>query len=130
MSGPIVRDVEPSEEKIAQFADYEEARLEQRYSLTTAFDEMAFCFSFGRQARHLYRYGVRGDCSSTLSHFRFCLSLKAKSSEDARSAMVAQERERAYQAASGPSSQDVWSIRRQPPSDFPPKDLAEAQTFG
>ncbi|KAI9230231.1 MAG: hypothetical protein DHS80DRAFT_29015 [Piptocephalis tieghemiana] len=129
MSNAAAKGTEPSEERIAQFADYEVARLEQRYCLSSAFDELAFCFSLGRQARHLYRYGVRGDCSSVFAHFRFCLSLKTKSAEEARDAMVAKEWERARKAASGPSSQDVWSIRSQPPKDFPPENLAEARTY-
>lgn len=58
MSNAAAKGTEPSEERIAQFADYEVARLEQRYCLSSAFDELAFCFSTSEEGGKRKGYAV------------------------------------------------------------------------
>ncbi|KAH0544725.1 hypothetical protein GP486_008499 [Trichoglossum hirsutum] len=83
-------------------------------SCRQAFDMAFYCQSLGGQFQNIYRYGGLRDCSESWRRFRFCM--RAKSWPEPRRAAMVQEhyRQRAAVYKMGPSSEDVWEVRKHP----------------
>ncbi|KAI9658070.1 MAG: hypothetical protein M1821_002730 [Bathelium mastoideum] len=84
-------------------------------SCRAAFDAAFYCQSLGGQVTNVYRYGGLRDCGVPWADFRFCMRTKTESSEEARRAAI-REHYRKKEAVwkMGPSSEDVWEVRREP----------------
>ena len=83
-------------------------------SCRQAFDSAFYCQSMGGQFNNVYRYGGIKDCGEHWGAFWFCM--RNKSYGDAERARRVQSfyRGRAAKYKVGPSSEDVWEVRREP----------------
>jgi len=101
-----VREVHP--------ADDDKTGLPTDMNCLTAFDEMYYCYSLGGQFLNVYRYGAFRDCGEKSADWRFCLKTKVRG-EVARRAMILQRnKEKVARYKVGKSSEDVWTVRKEP----------------
>lgn len=91
-------------------------RIRRKYQLSSAFDQLWVCYSLGRSARDIYRYGHRRGCGEVFAHFRFCLSLKLKEEDEWWEAVKKRETDLAITKAKEPNAYDVWQDRPLPPA--------------
>ncbi|KAI9813989.1 MAG: hypothetical protein M1827_003453 [Pycnora praestabilis] len=83
-------------------------------SCRQAFDSAFYCQSMGGQFNNLYRYGKMRNCSENWSQFWFCMRTKSQP-DDKRKAMIHEHyRQRAVKYKVGPSSEDIWKLRKEP----------------
>ncbi|MCJ1287527.1 hypothetical protein MMC26_006879 [Xylographa opegraphella] len=84
-------------------------------SCRAAFDSAFYCQSFGGQFMNLYRYGGMRDCSDQWSNFWFCMRTNSGAMGEEWKKRKIQEHyeERARKYKVGPSSEDVWEMRRE-----------------
>ncbi|SCZ89063.1 BZ3500_MvSof-1268-A1-R1_Chr1-1g00927 [Microbotryum saponariae] len=73
--------------------------------------------SFGRaainsQTRSLYRHGTVKDCSPQFKEFKFCLSLKAQTTEERDAIWVQRRSEMWARRRMEKNSEDVWEARK------------------
>ncbi|EFR03383.1 hypothetical protein MGYG_06382 [Nannizzia gypsea CBS 118893] len=83
-------------------------------SCRTAFDYAYFCQSFGGQWVNVYRYGELRSCSEHWSDFWFCMRSKSLSDEEREKAISDRYRRKAIKYKTGPSSEDIWDLRKEP----------------
>ncbi|KAM5441118.1 hypothetical protein MferCBS31731_003906 [Microsporum ferrugineum] len=83
-------------------------------SCRTAFDYAYFCQSFGGQWVNVYRYGELRSCSEHWSDFWFCMRSKSLPDEEREKAISDRYRRKAIKYKTGPSSEDVWELRKEP----------------
>lgn len=80
----------------------------------TLFDTWAACFALGPQLKHVYRYGGANNCKPKLEDFKYCLTLKGLSAEERRETWIQRRAEAAASKRLTRSSEDVWTLRREP----------------
>ncbi|EGD90282.1 hypothetical protein H112_01737 [Trichophyton rubrum D6] len=83
-------------------------------SCRTAFDYAYFCQSFGGQWVNVYRYGELRSCSEHWSDFWFCMRSKSLPDEEREKAISDRYRRKAIKYKTGPSSEDIWELRKEP----------------
>lgn len=83
-------------------------------SCRSAFDYAMFCQSFGGQFVNIYRYGSFRSCSNHWEDFWLCMRTRNWKKEDRERAIQEHYRTKAVQWKTGPSSEDVWEVRREP----------------
>lgn len=86
-----------------------------------AFDEVQLCYMAAAQARHYYRYGEFRNCSQAREKFMFCASLSLKTAEEQEKLLDEKAKEVYYKKILDRPSRLVWSLRTDPPKDFPPQ---------
>ncbi|KAI9816361.1 MAG: hypothetical protein M1832_005118 [Thelocarpon impressellum] len=85
-----------------------------RMSCREAFDSAFYCQSMGGQFNNLYRYGGMKDCGGHWGAFWFCMRTKSYPDDEKARRIQAFYRGRAGRYKVGPSSEDVWEVRREP----------------
>ncbi|KAI9853186.1 MAG: hypothetical protein M1838_000042 [Thelocarpon superellum] len=83
-------------------------------SCRQAFDSAFYCQSMGGQFNNVYRYGGIKDCSEHWGAFWFCMRTRSYSDEERAKKVQDFYRGRAVKYKIGPSSEDVWEVRREP----------------
>ncbi|KIW92491.1 uncharacterized protein Z519_06338 [Cladophialophora bantiana CBS 173.52] len=86
-------------------------------SCRSAFDYAMFCQSFGGQFVNVYRYGSFRSCSNHWDDFWLCMKTRNWKKEDRERAIQEHYRKKAVKWKTGPSSEDVWEVRREPVKD-------------
>ena len=86
-------------------------------SCRSAFDYAFFCQSFGGQFVNYYRYGELRSCNEHWNNFWTCMKARAYSDEERRKVIRNLNREKTIKYRTGPSSEDVWSLRTEPVKD-------------
>ncbi|MCJ1417936.1 hypothetical protein MMC32_004281 [Xylographa parallela] len=84
-------------------------------SCRAAFDSAFYCQSLGGQFTNLYRYGGMRSCSDQWSNFFFCMRTNrgAMGEEWKKRKIQEHYEERAKKYKIGPSSEDVWEMRKE-----------------
>lgn len=84
-------------------------------SCRAAFDSAFYCQSLGGQFLNVYRYGTIRQCSDQWSNFWFCMRTnRGMIGEEERKKRIRMHyMGRAGKYRSGPSSEDVWSVREE-----------------
>ncbi|KAJ3296679.1 hypothetical protein HK104_001358 [Borealophlyctis nickersoniae] len=101
-------------------ADQQQEEKEYTCSVWSAFDEMQLCFTVVPQVKHYYRYGTFRNCSEALENFKFCASMKGKPRAEAQRLIKEREEAKYDKKIHDRSSKAVWTLRSQPPPNFPP----------
>ncbi|KAK2865293.1 hypothetical protein FQN49_003723 [Arthroderma sp. PD_2] len=83
-------------------------------SCRSAFDYAYFCQSFGGQWVNVYRYGELRSCSEHWSDFWFCMRSKSLPDAEREKAISDRYRRKSIKYKTGPSSEDVWDLRKEP----------------
>ncbi|KIX94116.1 uncharacterized protein Z520_10142 [Fonsecaea multimorphosa CBS 102226] len=96
-------------------------------SCRSAFDYAMFCQSFGGQFVNVYRYGSFRSCSNHWDDFWLCMKTRNWKKEDRERAIQEHYRKKAVKWKTGPSSEDVWEVRREPVKDPFCGNLAELE---
>ncbi|SGY62642.1 BQ5605_C007g04716 [Microbotryum silenes-dioicae] len=76
------------------------------------FDRYLSCYSINSQTRSLYRHGTVKDCSPQFKEFKFCLSLKAQTTEERDAIWVQRRSEMWARRRMEKNSEDVWEARK------------------
>ncbi|OBZ72982.1 hypothetical protein A0H81_06733 [Grifola frondosa] len=88
------------------------------------FDDFLACNILGSQLRSLYRFGHMATCSGKLDDFKFCMSIKSMHPEEKRDVWIRRRAEWWAQRRREKSSEDVWDIRTEPLTNFPPPRMS------
>ncbi|OAP65731.1 hypothetical protein AYL99_01703 [Fonsecaea erecta] len=96
-------------------------------SCRSAFDYAMFCQSFGGQFVNVYRYGSFRSCSNHWDDFWLCMKTRNWKKEDRETAIREHYRKKAVKWKTGPSSEDIWEVRREPVKDPFSGNLAELE---
>ncbi|KAI9800423.1 MAG: hypothetical protein M1833_003309 [Piccolia ochrophora] len=83
-------------------------------SCRQAFDSAFYCQSLGGQFNNLYRYGGVKKCSDHWSAFWFCMRMKSYAGVEREAKIQDFYRKMDVKYKMGPSSEDVWEMRREP----------------
>jgi len=83
-------------------------------SCRQAFDYAFFCQSLGGQWVNVYRYGELRSCSEHWGNFWLCMRSRSYKKEDKERLIRDHYRKKAIKYKTGPSSEDVWELRREP----------------
>ena len=83
-------------------------------SCRSAFDYAFFCQSFGGQWVNVYRYGELRSCSEQWSDFWLCMRSQSYPEESKRRMISDHYRKKATKYRTGPSSEDIWEVRKKP----------------
>ncbi|GFF51984.1 uncharacterized protein C227.17c [Aspergillus udagawae] len=83
-------------------------------SCRSAFDYAFFCQSFGGQFVNVYRYGELRSCSEHWDNFWLCMKARGMADEERKKVIRDHYRKKAVKYKTGPSSEDVWDLRREP----------------
>ncbi|KAH1871667.1 hypothetical protein KXV51_006990 [Aspergillus fumigatus] len=83
-------------------------------SCRSAFDYAFFCQSFGGQFVNVYRYGELRSCSEHWDNFWLCMKARGMAVEERKKVIRDHYRKKAIKYKTGPSSEDVWDLRREP----------------
>lgn len=83
----------------------------------SALDYAMFCQSFGGQFVNVYRYGEFRSCSNHWSDFWLCMRTRNWDPKDRAMAIKDHYRKKAIKYKTGPSSEDIWSVRSHPVKD-------------
>ncbi|KAJ3988489.1 hypothetical protein F5890DRAFT_1453489 [Lentinula detonsa] len=83
------------------------------------FDTYLACNAIRSQIKSFYRYGERTHCSQKLEDFKFCLGLTRMEPEERRDVWIRKRAEWWAHRRLAKSSEDVWEMREQPPTNFP-----------
>ncbi|KAI9885307.1 MAG: 70-kilodalton heat shock protein [Watsoniomyces obsoletus] len=78
------------------------------------FDEAFYCQSPGGQIVNVYRYGGLKDCRAHWGAFWFCMKMKSRSPGERQRRVQDFYRQREVKYKLGPSSEDVWALRKEP----------------
>ncbi len=93
----------------------------------SAFDYALFCQSFGGQFVNIYRYGTFRSCSNHWEDFWLCMRTRQWDEKDRIKAIKEHYRKKAVKYKTGPSSEDVWEVRREPVKDAFQDSLEELE---
>ena len=93
----------------------------------SAFDYALFCQSFGGQFVNIYRYGTFRSCSNHWEDFWLCMRTRQWDEKDRIKAIKEHYRKKAVRYKTGPSSEDVWEVRREPVKDAFQDSLEELE---
>lgn len=104
-STPVPTDISP------------EALYPADMSCRSALDYAMFCQSFGGQFVNVYRYGEFRSCKNHWADFWLCMRTKNWDEKDKAKAIQDHYRKKAVQWKTGPSSEDVWEVRKEPVKD-------------
>jgi hypothetical protein len=88
--------------------------LDEVPTCMSLFDTWASCFALGPQFKHIYRYGYPNNCKAKKEDFKYCLTLKSLSNEERRDTWIQRRAEAAASKRLSQSSEDVWTLRRDP----------------
>jgi hypothetical protein len=83
-------------------------------SCRSAFDYAFFCQSFGGQWVNIYRYGELRSCSEHWNNFWLCMKTRTYPDEKRKEMTRDHYQKKAIKYKTGPSSEDVWEVRREP----------------
>lgn len=86
-------------------------------SCRSAFDYAFFCQSFGGQFVNVYRYGELRSCSEHWDNFWLCMRTRSYGDNERKKAIRDHYRKKTIKYRTGPSSEDVWDMRREPVRD-------------
>ncbi|KAF9414593.1 hypothetical protein BGZ94_000338 [Podila epigama] len=102
-----------------QFDEYKEPEdIFARFKVSDAMNQLAACSSLGANVRNYYRFGTFKECGARYDHLKFCLSIKTKSSQVAQVMIQKRDAQLAAKKAKAPNSEDVWTLRKEPPKDL------------
>ncbi|KAJ3130906.1 hypothetical protein HK100_007209 [Physocladia obscura] len=90
-------------------------------SLWTALDNVQLCYTVIPQMKHYYRYGTFRNCADARRELSFAFSLKGKSEEEQIEITRQREDAKFEKKITERSSSAVWTLRTEPPPNFPPK---------
>lgn len=93
----------------------------------SAFDYALFCQSFGGQFVNIYRYGQFRSCSNHWEDFWLCMRTRQWDEKDRVKAIKEHYRKKAVKYKTGPSSEDIWEVRREPVKDAFQDSLEELE---
>jgi hypothetical protein len=96
-------------------------------SCRSAFDYAMFCQSFGGQFVNIYRYGTFRSCSNHWDDFWLCMRTKQWDEKDRAKTIKDHYRKKAVKWKTGPSSEDIWSVRTEPVKDAFQDNLEELE---
>ncbi|EJD42769.1 hypothetical protein AURDEDRAFT_67267 [Auricularia subglabra TFB-10046 SS5] len=82
-------------------------------------DEYFKCNLLHSQARSLYRYGTRAQCSRMFEDWKWCMAFNSLSPERRREAWIQRRAEWWARRRLGRSSEDVWEYRAEPLQNYP-----------
>jgi len=71
----------------------------------------------------MYRQGTLSVCSPKFEEFKFCLSIKTLDPDKRRAAWIRRRAEWWASRRVGRSSEDVWEMRSEPLTNFPPPPM-------
>ncbi|KIW29374.1 uncharacterized protein PV07_05192 [Cladophialophora immunda] len=117
----------PSQQAIGQTDISPDSLYPAEISCRSAFDYAMFCQSFGGQFVNVYRYGSFRSCSNHWDDFWLCMKTRNWKKEDRERAIQEHYRKKAVKWKTGPSSEDVWEVRREPVKDPFSGNLAELE---
>ncbi|KAL5338797.1 hypothetical protein BJX70DRAFT_365693 [Aspergillus crustosus] len=83
-------------------------------SCRTAFDYAFFCQSIGGQFVNVYRYGELRSCSEHWENFWLCMKTRTQGDQEKKRIIRDHYRKKAIKYKTGPSSEDVWEVRKDP----------------
>ncbi|KAK7692875.1 hypothetical protein QCA50_004510 [Cerrena zonata] len=86
----------------------------------TLFDTYITCNVMSSQVKSLYRYGRMAECAHKAEDFKFCMSSKGLHPEEKRDAWIRRRAEWWAQRRLTKSSEDIWEIRTEPLTNYPP----------
>ncbi|KAJ3203520.1 hypothetical protein HDU82_006528 [Entophlyctis luteolus] len=111
-------------------SEHEHASVDvQIPSLWTALDNLQLCYTVIPQIKHFYRYGTLRNCAGAREEVSFAFSLKGKTEEEKRRMVLERSESKFDNKIKQRSSSTVWTLRTEPPADFPPKpSIPEAAT--
>ncbi|KAL2424281.1 hypothetical protein ABEF95_008021 [Exophiala dermatitidis] len=96
-------------------------------SCRSALDYAMFCQSFGGQFVNIYRYGTFRSCSNHWDDFWLCMRTRNWDKKDREKAIQEHYRKKAVKWKTGPSSEDVWEVRKEPVKDAFQGNLEELE---
>ncbi|KAI9572159.1 hypothetical protein HD554DRAFT_2015779 [Boletus coccyginus] len=70
--------------------------------------------------KSLYRHGRMSECHDKMEDFKFCMSLKSMEPKAKREAWIRRRAEWWANRRLGKSSENVWNVRGEPLSNWPP----------
>lgn len=94
--------------------DYSNSLYASTMSCSACFDQAYYCSSVGGQLNNVYRYGALRSCSDLWAQWRFCMRTKVMSEDTKHSKIREFNQRRAAKYKMGPSSEDVWELRKEP----------------
>ncbi|KAF8558042.1 hypothetical protein OG21DRAFT_87120 [Imleria badia] len=83
-------------------------------------DGFLLCHVVGSQVKSLYRHGRMSECNDKMEDFKFCMSLKSMEPEAKRDVWIRRRAEWWANRRLGKSSENVWDVRRESLSKWPP----------
>lgn len=104
-SNPVVNDISP------------DSLYPTELSCRSAFDYAMFCQSLGGQFVNVYRFGSYRSCSNHWEDFWLCMRTRNWDKKDREQAVRDHYRKKAVKYKTGPSSEDVWTVRTEPVKD-------------
>lgn len=94
--------------------DYSNSIYASTMSCSQCFDQAYYCSSMGGQLNNVYRYGALRSCTEQWAQWRFCMRTKMMSEDNKKISIREFNQRRAAKYKTGPSSEDVWEIRKEP----------------
>ncbi|KAK5937251.1 hypothetical protein PMZ80_010551 [Knufia obscura] len=94
-----------------------EALYPAEMSCRSALDYAMFCQSFGGQFVNIYRYGEFRSCKNHWADFWMCMRTRQWDEKDRAKAIQDHYRTKAVRWKTGPSSEDIWDVRKEPVKD-------------
>lgn len=86
-------------------------------SCRSALDYAMFCQSFGGQFVNVYRFGEFRSCKTHWSDFWLCMRTRSWDGQEKARAVQDHYKKKAIKWKTGPSSEDVWEVRKEPVKD-------------
>ncbi|WVQ81368.1 hypothetical protein IAT38_003491 [Cryptococcus sp. DSM 104549] len=103
-----------------EYQDMQYPTTEEVPGCMKLFDQFLSCYALFPQMRSFYRYGDFHDCTWRLQDFKHCLSLKSEDPEAKRELWIKRRAEWWAKRRVERSSEDVWDLRTEKLSNFPP----------
>lgn len=110
----VSADLSSTQNEAAEEGQGSESIYPETMSCRSAFDRAFYCNSLGGQITNVYRYGSTRDCKPNWSEFWFCMKLKSQDEASRRRKIRDWYIRKEAEIKLGPSSEDVWEVRKEP----------------
>lgn len=97
-------------------------------SCRSALDYAMFCQSFGGQFVNVYRFGEFRSCKNHWSDFWLCMRTRSWDDQEKARAVQDHYKKKAIKWKTGPSSEDVWEVRKEPVKDAFQESLEDLES--
>lgn len=97
-------------------------------SCRSALDYAMFCQSFGGQFVNVYRFGEFRSCKNHWSDFWLCMRTRSWDEGEKARAIQDHYKKKAVKWKTGPSSEDVWDVRKEPVKDAFQESLEDLES--